>query len=197
MTGPESVVTPHRAPLTPYHCLTSCLLISSEKVAPELVEIDSRLKVRDSKCRRRQSGIRIRVEPNICQKKITQPLIGLVVREASAERAGFVYILINPSFPDMVKIGLTRNLSGNRASQLSRHSGVPTDFIVIYDELVADCGAVERRLHKRFANQRVNDRREFFLGYTEGSNRCIARGGSQLSVHTERKSGSYRHSDAA
>lgn len=75
---------------------------------------------------------------------------------------GFVYVLINPSMPGLVKIGLTQDASENRAAGLSSASGVPTDFIVVYDELVSDCREVERRLHQCFREYRVNSRREFF-----------------------------------
>jgi T5orf172 domain len=76
--------------------------------------------------------------------------------------AGFVYIPSNSAMPGMVKIGLTRNEAAARAVELSRATGVPTDFELVYDELVNDCRAVERSLHKRFSEYRVNDRREFF-----------------------------------
>lgn len=74
---------------------------------------------------------------------------------------GFVYILLNPSFPDQVKIGLTRQSPRIRAKSLWT-TGVPTEFIVIYDELVSDCQVVEERLHERFSGYRVNRAREFF-----------------------------------
>ncbi|MEV4130003.1 GIY-YIG nuclease family protein [Nocardia sp. NPDC049707] len=82
--------------------------------------------------------------------------------ETAAEKAGFVYILINPSFSNMIKIGLTKDLAEVRASKLSQHTGIPTEFIVVYDELVTDCKSVEAQLHERFASQRIRDRREFF-----------------------------------
>lgn len=80
----------------------------------------------------------------------------------TASRSGFVYILINPALAGMVKIGLTVGDSLNRARQLSRHTGVPQDFEVAYEELVSDCVAVEQLLHQRFDKWRVNARREFF-----------------------------------
>ena len=43
-----------------------------------------------------------------------------------------------------------------------RGTGVPVDFLVVYDELVTDCEAVERRLHQRFADYRYQPNREFF-----------------------------------
>lgn len=73
----------------------------------------------------------------------------------------FVYVLLNPSYPDQVKIGLTKRTSEERAREL-RTSGVPTHFLVIYDELVSDCGAVETAIHQRLASYRVSDDREFF-----------------------------------
>ncbi|WP_432492688.1 GIY-YIG nuclease family protein [Kineococcus auxinigenes] len=75
---------------------------------------------------------------------------------------GFVYILLNPSLPGMVKIGLTTGDSEARARKLSSSTSVPTEFVVVYDELVSDCRAVEQSLHSRFADYRVNMKREFF-----------------------------------
>lgn len=75
--------------------------------------------------------------------------------------AGFVYILLNPSFPDQVKIGLTKDKTEIRAKQL-QSTGVPTPFIVVYDELVDDCATVEKRLHDQFSGYRVSTNREFF-----------------------------------
>ncbi|MEV4076662.1 GIY-YIG nuclease family protein [Nonomuraea fuscirosea] len=80
----------------------------------------------------------------------------------TSEKSGFVYIMTNPSYPGMIKIGLTKETPKRRAASLSHHTGVPTDFIVIYDELVANCKAVESALHARFVSRRVNNRREFF-----------------------------------
>jgi hypothetical protein len=74
---------------------------------------------------------------------------------------GFVYVLLNPSFPDQVKIGRTEQTSELRARKLWT-TGVPTPFIVVYDELVSDCQLVESRLHQRFAGYRVSPDREFF-----------------------------------
>ncbi len=77
-------------------------------------------------------------------------------------RHGFVYILLNPSFVDQVKIGQTTRTSEKRATELSRPTGVPSPFIVVYDELVSDVDEVEARMHRRFEGFRVQRNREFF-----------------------------------
>jgi len=61
---------------------------------------------------------------------------------------GFVYILLNPAFPRQVKIGRTARDPQKRANELSRQTGVPDDFIVLYEEIVSDAERVETLLHK-------------------------------------------------
>jgi T5orf172 domain len=75
---------------------------------------------------------------------------------------GFVYILLNPAFPRMIKIGRTARESRKRASELSRQTGVPDDFLLLYDELVSDTKQVEALLHSRFADYRVKRNKEYF-----------------------------------
>lgn len=74
---------------------------------------------------------------------------------------GFVYIMINPSFIKKVKIGITNKESEQRAKELFT-TGVPEEFIVVYEELVDNCEEVERILHKRFESYRESRNREFF-----------------------------------
>ena len=64
--------------------------------------------------------------------------------------------------PSLVKIGRTAGTSEERARALSSTTGVPTPYVVVYDELVLDAAAVEKRMHQRFAIFRVNTRREHF-----------------------------------
>lgn len=78
------------------------------------------------------------------------------------DKAGYIYVLVNSAMPDLVKIGLTRGTTKARAEDLSRGTGIPTPFVVVYDELVADCRATEKRLHEDFSYCRENVRREFF-----------------------------------
>ncbi|HEY4081862.1 MAG TPA: GIY-YIG nuclease family protein [Burkholderiaceae bacterium] len=76
--------------------------------------------------------------------------------------AGFIYVLLNPAFPQMVKIGRTHKGTQTRSRKISSATGVPLDFIVLYDALVSDPIATEKILHARFAEHRVAKRKEFF-----------------------------------
>lgn len=77
---------------------------------------------------------------------------------------GYVYILINPSMPGLLKIGKTTRLPEDRAKEISLATGVATPFIVAYKIKVNDCDAGERYIHSFLELQgyRVNPSREFF-----------------------------------
>lgn len=77
---------------------------------------------------------------------------------------GWVYVLSNPSFREgMIKIGFTNKPTPQeRAVELSRHTGVPTPFVVIYAVKVPNAQAVETRIHQILQHQRAQDNREFF-----------------------------------
>jgi hypothetical protein len=72
-----------------------------------------------------------------------------------------VYLLTNPTMPDLVKIGRTTDLE-SRLRQLSTHSGVPVPFECFYACEVSDSVKVERALHDAFGDHRINPKREFF-----------------------------------
>lgn len=74
---------------------------------------------------------------------------------------GYVYILVNSAFPNLVKIGRTSKDSFSRADELSS-TGSPSKFVVAYDQLVSDSVIVESLLHEHFNEQRYAKNREFF-----------------------------------
>lgn len=77
--------------------------------------------------------------------------------------AGYIYILINESFIDLIKIGYTSFQTAERAKQLSAHSGVPTPFFVAYEIFVSEgCRKIEKLIHAKLHDFRVNNNREFF-----------------------------------
>ena len=76
----------------------------------------------------------------------------------------YIYILINPSFKGLLKIGRTDRSPEERARELSNSSNMPTPFVVAYDEEVPDSQVAEKLVHDELMRQgfRVNDSREFF-----------------------------------
>lgn len=78
-------------------------------------------------------------------------------------KLGVVYIFGNAAHREtVVKIGRTNRSAEIRATELSRATGVPTPFRVLYKEAVCDCVRAEKIIHQRLAGFRMNKRREFF-----------------------------------
>ncbi|MEV1159306.1 GIY-YIG nuclease family protein [Micromonospora chokoriensis] len=75
---------------------------------------------------------------------------------------GVIYILANQYMPGLLKIGQTTRDLETRAREISRATGVPADFDIVYDEIVSDAGAAEAAIHAQLATARVNKLREFF-----------------------------------
>jgi hypothetical protein len=73
-----------------------------------------------------------------------------------------VYVLTNPAMPGLVKIGKSGNSAADeRVAQLYT-SGVPFPFKLEFACRVSNPDEVEKALHRAFAPQRVNPKREFF-----------------------------------
>lgn len=75
----------------------------------------------------------------------------------------WVYILSNPSIPNQLKIGSTQKNPDIRAKQLSRGTGVPTEFRVEFAFKCFNAESCEKEIHKVLKDCRVNKDREFFL----------------------------------
>jgi T5orf172 domain len=77
-------------------------------------------------------------------------------------KQGIVYILINPAFPNMIKIGMTINEDVKMRMAQIYTTGVPLPFECVYAAKVNKYDKVEKALHTAFGPDRVNPRREFF-----------------------------------
>jgi hypothetical protein len=75
--------------------------------------------------------------------------------------SGYVYILINQSFPQLIKIGRTLRDSRARARELST-TGVPTPFQVAFEIFSENHEQLEAAIHAELSAFRLTDRREFF-----------------------------------
>ena len=77
---------------------------------------------------------------------------------------GYVYILSNPSYGNLYKVGMTTKDPYVRANELSELTAVPTPFKVEYSVYVEDCSVTEALTHKILQEQgyRIAENREFF-----------------------------------
>jgi len=76
-------------------------------------------------------------------------------------KEGFVYVMSNPSMPNLYKIGFTCNLK-KRLYDLNSYSSTPLPFKIIYSARVDNAEADEKLAHSALAESRVNKKREFF-----------------------------------
>ena len=74
--------------------------------------------------------------------------------------SNIVYVLTNPSMPDIVKIGMTDNLKTRMRSLYN--SSTPVPFECYFACTVTDMKFVEKSIHNGFDDFRINPRREFF-----------------------------------
>lgn len=73
-----------------------------------------------------------------------------------------IYILSNPSYPGLLKIGYTRKEIGIRIKDLSKATGVPTPFKLEYIFRCTGGLELESEIHKHLKEYRPNNYREFF-----------------------------------
>jgi hypothetical protein len=71
-----------------------------------------------------------------------------------------VYVLTNPTMPDLVKIGMTDDLKSRMKSLYN--SSTPVPFECYFACTVSDMKFIEKSIHDGFDDCRVNPNREFF-----------------------------------
>jgi hypothetical protein len=64
-------------------------------------------------------------------------------------KAGYLYILTNPSLGNTIKVGKTRRNPRDRIDQLSSSTAIPTPFVLAFDAYVEDCDQAEAYVHSR------------------------------------------------
>lgn len=74
----------------------------------------------------------------------------------------YVYVLVNKSVPNMVKIGMTTNTPDERAKQISAATGVVTPWIPVFSFKCYRSDLLESEIHEHFREFRVNTHREMF-----------------------------------
>ena len=79
----------------------------------------------------------------------------------ATENEGTVYIFTNKG-NEYLKIGMTSRDPEIRRKELSSATGVATEFEIYFAKKVDNYKEVEKELHEKFAEFRVNPKREFF-----------------------------------
>ena len=74
----------------------------------------------------------------------------------------WVYVLSNPVQPGILKIGYTNNTPEERARQLSNATGVAMPYEVEYAYSCWNGLELEKDIHERLHEYRLNNQREFF-----------------------------------
>jgi hypothetical protein len=79
------------------------------------------------------------------------------------EYSEIVYVVTNPSMPNMVKIGKTSAQDVNSRMKQLYTTAVPTPFECVCAKAVEDADQLETALHTAFGPCRVNPNREYFM----------------------------------
>ena len=101
----------------------------------------------------------------------------------SVPNAQWVYVLTNPSMPDMVKIGYTNGDPQGRVKEINRATGVPTDFVVEYALPCVNGYEVEQLVHDELDAYRVGAKKEFFKINIEQAKQIINEIGKPYTIH--------------
>lgn len=88
-------------------------------------------------------------------------------------RAGYVYCLSNPSFPGLVKIGMTTKTVEARAAELYT-TGVPTPFVIEASYPCSNVVIAEQHVHDMLDLFRESSSREFFRMKPENATAIMA-----------------------
>ena len=83
-------------------------------------------------------------------------------RDGNLVPTEYVYVLVNKSMPDMVKIGMTIREVDQRAKEISGATGVPTPWIPVYSFKCFNSYKLEQELHAHLDAVRVSGNREMF-----------------------------------
>ena len=103
-------------------------------------------------------------------------------REGNMVPTEYVYILVNKSMPDMVKIGMTVREVEERAKEISGVTGVPTPWIPIYSFKCFSSYKLEQELHEHLDAVRVSGNREMFYMHSKDAISIVSELGAKYTI---------------
>lgn len=99
----------------------------------------------------------------------------------------WIYVLSNPSMPDLLKIGFTIQNPETRAAQISAATGVALPFKLEYAFQCHNGSILEREIHLYLESYRVSTNREFFKIDLKEVISVIEKLGDKYTVNSEEK----------
>jgi hypothetical protein len=101
----------------------------------------------------------------------------------------YVYVLVNTSVPNMVKIGMTTTTPTQRAREISSATGVATPWIPVFEFRCFRSDLLEAEIHEYFHAHRVNKHREMFSVDSHTAQKVIEELGYKYSSAMRHSSG--------
>ena len=94
----------------------------------------------------------------------------------------YVYVLINKSMPQIVKIGMTIREVDQRAKEISGATGVPTPWVPIYSFKCFNSYKLEQEIHAYLDAVRVSDNREMFYMHSKDAINIVKQIGAKYVI---------------
>lgn len=94
----------------------------------------------------------------------------------------YVYVLVNKSMPDMVKIGMTVRDVNERAKEISGATGVPTPWVPVFSFKCFNSYKLEQELHEHLDAVRVAGNREMFYMHSRDAISTVKKLGDKYTL---------------
>ena len=94
----------------------------------------------------------------------------------------YVYVLVNKSMPDMVKIGMTIREVEERAKEISGATGVPTPWVPVFSFKCFNSYKLEQELHAYLDAVRVSGNREMFYMHSKDAINIVKQIGAKYII---------------
>lgn len=94
----------------------------------------------------------------------------------------YVYVLVNKSMPDMVKIGMTVRDVDERAKEISGATGVPTPWVPVYSFKCFNSYKLEQEIHEHLDAVRVAGNREMFYMHSRDAITTVKKLGDKYTL---------------
>jgi hypothetical protein len=94
----------------------------------------------------------------------------------------YVYVLVNRSMPDMVKIGMTIREVEERAKEISGATGVPTPWVPVFSFKCFNSYKLEQEIHEHLDAVRVAGNREMFYMHSKDAIDTVKKLGDKYTI---------------